>query len=237
MNRFLKIYFLTIALAGAALSGCKTSSSCCCEDGANWTVLFDGKSTDALRGYKVDHFPSEAWKLDGGTLKTLTKEEGGKHVDLMTKEKYTNFELVCEWKVSPGGNSGIIYKVTETGPASHSTGFECQVLDDSQHGDGKKPLTSAGALYALIAPNANKKLKPVGEWNEARIIVKGTHGEHWLNGKKIVEYEQGSPELKGLIAQSKFAKLPTFGTITEGHVCFQNHGQEVWFRNIKIRKL
>ena len=237
MNRYLKIYVLTLALAGAALSGCKTSSTCCNESDANWTVLFDGKSNAALIGYKTDHFPSEAWKIADGTLKTLTAAEGGKHIDIMTREKFTDFEFVCEWKVSPGGNSGIIYKVTETGPASHSTGFECQVLDDAVHADGKKPLTSAGALYALIAPNASKKLMPVGEWNEARIVVKGTHGEHWLNGKKVVEYEQGSAALKDLIAKSKFAKLPTFGTITEGHLCLQNHGQEVWFRNLKIRRL
>jgi hypothetical protein len=135
----------------------------------------------------------------------------------------------------------VIYKVLETkGPAWH-TGYESQILDDTKHGDGKNPKTSAGALYALIAPNQDKVLKPVGEWNSAKIIVKGAHGEHWLNGKKVVEYEQGSKELAALIAESKFGKIKDpevpFGSVKKGHIVFQAHGQEVWFRNIKIRKL
>ncbi|HEY6166459.1 MAG TPA: DUF1080 domain-containing protein [Verrucomicrobiae bacterium] len=235
MTKPTTVFFLALALATAFLQGCKTCDSCC-SDGA-CTVLFDGKSTDAFRSYKSDKFP-EGWAVEGNVLHVLPGKHGG---DLMTKEQFEDFELSYEWKVSPGGNSGVIYKVLETkGPAWH-TGYESQVLDDTGHGDGKNPKTSAGALYALIAPNADKKVKPVGEWNEAKIIVKGAHGEHWLNGKKVVEYEQGSDALKALIAESKFAKIKDpevpFGSVKKGHICFQAHGQEVWFRNIKIQKL
>jgi hypothetical protein len=230
------LLFLALALAAGALQGCKTTCDSCCAPGA-WTALFDGQGTDAFRSYKAETFP-EGWAVEGNVLHVLPGKHGG---DLMTKEQFEDFELSYEWKASPGGNSGVIYKVLETkGPAWH-TGYEAQILDDAVHGDGKNPLTSAGALYALIAPNADKKLKPVGEWNEAKIIVNGKHGEHWLNGKKVVQYEQGSPELQKLIAASKFSKIKDpevpFGSVTKGHICFQAHGQEVWFRNIKIRKL
>ncbi|MBI3879866.1 MAG: DUF1080 domain-containing protein [Verrucomicrobia bacterium] len=235
MNRTQNILFLTLALAVTALTACKSTDSCCAP-GA-WTVLFDGTGTEAFRGYKAEAIP-EGWAVEGKVLHVLPGKHGG---DLMTKEQFEDFELSYEWKVSPGGNSGVIYKVLETkGPAWH-TGYEAQILDDSGHGDGKNPKTSAGALYALIAPNANKKVNPVGEWNAAKIIVHGKHGEHWLNGKKVVEYEQGSPELKALIAESKFSKIKDpevpFGSVTKGHICLQAHGQEVWFRNVKIRKL
>jgi len=229
------LFLIAVAGAFALLQGCKTCDSCC-DDGA-WTALFDGKSTDTLRGYKSDKFP-EGWEVEGNVLHVLPGKHGG---DLMTKEQFDDFELSYEWKVSPGGNSGVIYKVIETKGAAWHTGYEMQVLDDSAHGDGKNPKTSAGSLYALIAPNANKKLKPVGEWNEAKIIVKGAHGEHWINGRKVVEYEQGSPQLAALIAESKFAKIKDpevpFGSVKKGHIIFQAHGQEVWYRNIRIRAL
>lgn len=200
-----------------------------------WTVLFDGKSTDQLRGYKMEGFPDKGWKVEAGALKTIV---GGKEVDLITKDKFQNFEFEVEWKTSPGGNSGIIYNVLEEPSQSYETGPEMQVLDDDKHPDGKTPKTSAGALYALIAPSAEKKLKPVGEWNQARLVIKNKHVEHWLNGVKIVEYEWGSDELKALIAKSKFKDMPLFAKSTVGgHIALQHHGQEVWYRNLKIRKL
>ncbi|MBI5774488.1 MAG: DUF1080 domain-containing protein [Verrucomicrobia bacterium] len=227
----------SLAIVAASLtSGCKSTCDSCCGGADAATALYDGKSLDAFRSYKSDKLP-EGWAMEGDVLHVLPTKGG----DLMTKEQFEDFELSYEWKVSPGGNSGVIYKVLETkGPAWH-TGFESQVLDDSAHGDGKNPKTSAGSLYALIAPNADKKLNPVGEWNAAKIIVQGAHGEHWLNGKKVVEYTQGSPELAALIAESKFAKIKDpevpFGSVKKGHICFQAHGQEVWYRNLKIRRL
>jgi hypothetical protein len=201
--------------------------------GAEWTILFDGKSTDALRGFKRKDFPGANWVIDDGALKTVP----GQDVDLVTKEKYKDFELEFEWKVRPGGNSGVMYRVSEEGQAPWHTGPECQVLDDDKHPDGKNPKTSAGSLYALVAPNSSRKLKPVGEWNQAKISLKNGHVEHWLNGAKVVEYEWGSPEIKKRIAESKFKDLPHFMKEDEGYIDFQHHGDEVWYRKIRVRKL
>lgn len=220
----------------------------------DWEILFDGKSTDKWRAFKGDSFPDKGWKVENGALKTIP---GGEVVDLITKEKYGNFEFELEWKISPGGNSGIIYLVSEDFPQTWNTGPEYQVLDDAKHADGKKPQTSAGAVYALIAPT-NKTLMPVGEWNTARIVVKrkpvpvatdlpaventarvetGSHVEHWLNGKKVAEYDTDSPQFKELIAASKFKDKPRFAKETSGHIALQNHHDEVWYRNIRIRRL
>lgn len=199
-----------------------------------WTVIFNGKSTDKLRAYGQKAFPSDIWVVDGDALKTIP----GKSADIMTKDKFADFELEFEWKVSPGANSGVMYRVAESDkdPAWY-TGPEMQILDDDKHADGKNPKTTAGSLYALIAPNSEKKLKPVGEFNSAKIRVKNNHVEHWLNGAKIVEYEWGSPEVKALIAKSKFAPMPKFMAESTGHIVFQHHGDQVWFRNIRVRKL
>src|SRR5216117_2877723 len=171
-----------------------------------WEVLFDGKSVEKWRGYKMNSFPDHSWKVEAGAIKTIAGAEGP---DIVTKEKLENFEVELEWKVSPGANSGIMYRVSEDFGAPYETGPEMQVLDDDKHSDGKDPKTSAGSLYALIAPTY-KKLKPVGEWNKVRLTVNGNHVEHWLNGTKVVEYELGSPALNALIAQSKFKDMPRF---------------------------
>ncbi|MEY2410333.1 MAG: hypothetical protein QOF48_3003 [Verrucomicrobiota bacterium] len=198
-----------------------------------WITLFDGKPTTQLRGYRMKEFPTNNWVIEDGALKTVP----GKAVDLVSVDKFENFELEFEWKVAPGGNSGVMYHVAETGSAPYNTGPEYQVLDDDKHGDGKNPLTSAGSLYALIAPNKSKSLKPVGEFNSTRIVFNKGHVEHWLNGKKVVEYQWGSDEVKALVAKSKFAGMKDFMSQNEGYVDFQHHGQEAWFRNIRIRKL
>jgi hypothetical protein len=128
-----------------------------------------------------------------------------------------------------------MYRVSEKPGAPYETGPEYQVLDDAKHGDGKNPKTSAAALYALIACNAEKALNPVGEWNKARIVIKGNKAEHWLNKKKVVEYQWGGSETQALIAGSKFKDMPGFAKNASGHICLQDHGDDVWFRNIKIR--
>ena len=201
-------------------------------DAKDWSVLFDGQSTDALRGYKTNAFPDKVWLVEDGALHAIP----GRGVDLVTREKFKDFELELEWKVAPGGNSGVIYRLSEDvpGPAWH-TGPEMQVFDDSRL---KGPSThSAGALYDLIVPNDKAKANPVGEWNRFKVVFKNNHVEHWLNGGKIVEYTWGSPEIQELIAKSKFAKLEKFMKDEEGLIAFQHHGQEVWYRNIRIRKL
>ncbi len=201
-----------------------------------WQVLFAGKSTDAWRGFRRDNFPSKCWVIENGSLKTIAGCDQADRIDLVTKDKYQNFELKLEWRVAPGGNSGVIYLVSEDEDQTWKTGPEMQVLDDEKHADGKNPKTSAGALYGLIAPT-NKTLHTVGQYNKARIIVRNSHVEHWLNGKQILEYDLGSDMVKSLVAQSKFKDYPRFAQNREGHIALQHHGDEVWYRNIRIRAL
>jgi len=201
-----------------------------------WKTLFDGKSTDAWRGSGRDTFPTDVWKVENGELKTI---EGAKDpVDIITKDKYRDFELELEWKIKPGGNSGIIYRVAELPKPSETwhSGPEMQVLDDDKHKDGLDPRTSAGALYALVAP-MGKTLNPPGQWNKVRLVVNGSHVEHWLNGKKVVDADLASPEIKAAIAASKFKAYPRFAQEREGHVALQFHGDEVAYRNVRIRSL
>jgi hypothetical protein len=217
-----------------ALLSLLSASALLAADPAGWETLFDGTSTAKWRGFKKTDFPAKGWVVEGGALKV---EAGGGGGDLVTRDQYGSFELQWEWKVSEGANSGLMYHVSEAFGASYETGPEYQILDDAKHGDGKNPRTSAGALYALIAPNADKQLRPVGEWNKSRLVVHGQHVQHWLNGKLIVQYELGSPELKGLIAQSKFKDMPKFAQEPTGHICLQDHGNTVWYRNIRLKHL
>ena len=198
---------------------------------SEWTVLFDGKTVKGLRGYKQSGFP-DSWEVVDGTLKTVP----GHGVDLISEEVYKNFELELEWKVPKGGNSGIFYFATEEGDYIWQSAPEMQVVDDEKHTDGKNTLTSAGALYALIAPSVNV-VKPVGEFNQVRIKVKNNYVEHWLNGTKIVEYVYGSDMMWDLVAKSKFNKMPLFAKASEGHIGLQGDHGLIWYRNIRIRRL
>ena len=200
-----------------------------------WVVLFDGTRTDAWKGYGKDAPLSACgWLVEAGTLRAAP--EAQTKCDLATKETFKDFDLELEWKVSPGGNSGVMYDVAESDKPSYHTGPEMQVLDDDGHPDGQNPKTSAGSLYALVAP-VGKTLKPVGQWNQARLVKKGAHVEHWLNGTKVVEYELGSPALAALIAESKFKEMPRFAKEGQGRLVLQHHGQEVWFRNVRVKKI
>ena len=198
---------------------------------SEWTVLFDGKTVKGLRGYKQSGFP-DSWEVVDGTLKTVP----GHGVDLISEEVYKNFELELEWKVPKGGNSGIFYFATEEGNYIWQSAPEMQVVDDEKHTDGKNTLTSAGALYALIAPSTNV-VKPVGEFNQVRIKVKNNHVEHWLNGTKIVEYVYDSDMMWDLVAKSKFNKMPLFAKASEGHIGLQGDHGLIWYKNIRIRRL
>ena len=210
------------------------------QETGKWVTLFDGKSVDKLRGYKMDKFPFEAWKIEDGALVAQT---GVPNVDFLTKETYTNFDLTLEWAVSKAGNSGVFYNVQEN--SSHESGngnspnwldnFEFQILDDIDFND-HEPRRSAGSLYDLITP-VNKHLKPVGEFNTLRLLVDHGHVEQWLNGDKVVEYELGSDKLNDLISKSKYAANPNFAKSTSGHIMFQHHGQKVWIKDIKVKRL
>jgi hypothetical protein len=200
----------------------------------DWTVLFDGRSTSAWRGYNRDSFPEGCWLVENGTLKTVPSTYDV--CDLVTRQKYRDFELALEWKLGKGGNSGILYRAAELPgtPMWHSAP-ELQILDDSAHPKAT-PQTLTGALYDLIAP-VDKVVRPIGEWNESRVLVKGNHVEHWLNGRKVLEYELGSEALRARIAASKFKDMKRFAVEKEGYVGWQHHGEEAWFRNIRIRTL
>ena len=174
-----------------------------------------------------------SWVVEDGELHAVP----GAGVDLITRETFGDFELEFEWRVSPGGNSGVIYRVVENDAPSWTTGPEYQVLDDAGHPDGQDPRTAAAALYGLIAPNGDKRLEPVGTFNAGRIVVDDGHVEHWINGSRVVEYEWDGADVRSLIAASKFRDLPGFMSADAGGVVLQHHGEEAWFRNIRIRRL
>jgi hypothetical protein len=198
--------------------------------GRDWIVLFDGRSLQAWRGFRRESVPA-GWQVVSGEL-TRVGEAG----DLITRDQFGDFELELEWKVTEGGNSGIMYRVTEEGEATYETGPEMQVLDDARHKDGATRLTSAGSAYGLYAAPAGV-VKPAGEWNAVRIMVRGDQVEHWLNGTRVVEYRLGSPDWEAKVAASKFSRWPGYGRAASGHIALQDHGDRVAYRDIRIRKL
>ena len=200
------------------------------EKAAGWRLLFDGHTTNGWRGYMQDGMP-EGWQAVDGALTRV-----GRAGDIITSESYRSFELSLEWKIGPGGNSGVFYRAIEGPEAIYMVAPEMQVLDDAGHPDGQSPLTSAGSNFGLH-PAERGVVRPAGEGNEARIVVDGNHVEHWLNGVKLVDYELGSPDWAELVANSKFIEWPEYGTATEGHIGLQDHGDWAAFRHIKIRPL
>ncbi len=197
---------------------------------AGWKLLFDGHTTRGWRGFRKKAFP-DGWAVEDGALTRIAR--GG---DLVSTKQFRDFELALDWKISEGGNSGIMYRVTEGSDATYETGPEMQVLDDERHPDGRAWLTSAGAVYGLYAAPAGV-VRPVGEWNQVRIVVRGHHVEHWLNGVKVVEYELESREWESRVAASKFRQWPAYGRAPKGHIALQDHGDRVWFRSIRMREL
>jgi hypothetical protein len=225
--------FFALTLTGRAADEPAANTLTAKEKENGWKLLFDGKTTDGWRAYKGKDVPA-AWKVIDGALVVSPKNgEGG---DIVTKDQYENFELSIEWKVTKGANSGIMYRVSESKGAPYETGPEYQVLDNKNHADGKEPKTSAASCYAIYAPTKDVT-KPIGEWNKARIVVNGNKVEHWLNGEKVVEYEFGSDDWNKRVAESKFKDAKDYGKEKKGHIDLQFHGDEVAFRNIKIKVL
>jgi Domain of Unknown Function (DUF1080) len=201
---------------------------------AGWQLLFDGKSTHGWHGYGKTSAP-DGWQVIDGML-TRVAMAG----DLVTDAKYANFELMLEWNIEPGGNSGIFYrgveaKDPEARPLYYSAP-EMQVLDDAKHPDGASPLTSAGAAYGLY-PAPRGIVRPPGQWNAVRLLVNGKHVEHWLNGTKMVEYELGGTDWAARVAKAKFKEWPEYGKATSGVIGVQDHGNRVAYRSIKLRVL
>ena len=194
-------------------------------------ILFDGTSLDQWRGYKEEKVGA-GWKIDDGVLKF----DGSGGGDIVTREKFENFEFTFEWAVTESANSGVMYRVRMGDSAPYLSGPEYQILDDAKHNDGKSPLTSAAALYGLYS-RGDAETKPVGEWNTGKIVIQNGKVQHWLNGTLAVESEIGSNEWKAKVKNSKFRDWENFGVIEEGHLCLQDHGDEVWFRNMKVKRL
>jgi hypothetical protein len=214
-----------------------------------WRMLWDGKTTEGWRSARAQEFPEKGWEIEDGVLSVL-ESDGGESTnggDIITRDKFSSFELMLEFKITEGANSGIKYFVDpelNQGPGS-SIGLEYQILDDKEHPDAQKGVKgnrTLASLYDLIpaenlsVPGRNKPFRGVGEWNQARLIVKGNHIEHWLNGFKVLEYERNTPMYRALVAYSKYKDWPDFGELPRGHILLQDHGNLVSFRSIKIRE-
>lgn len=241
---------LTAGARAAAQSAPAPNTLTAAERAAGWRLLFDGRSLAGWRGLGRDTVPAAHWVVDGGTIKKVASGQvpvapdgqplgGG---DLITRDAFGDFELAWEWKVSPGANSGIKYNVgdslsTTLEPRFAAKGFEYQVLDDDRHPDRALATHRSAALYDLLPANARKRLRPVGAWNASRIVFRGPHGEHWLNGEKVVEYDLGTPRMRAALAASKYKDIPWFAERRRGHVVLQDHGDAVWFRSLKVREL
>lgn len=218
------------------------------EKNNGWKLLFDGKTTTGWRGAYKETFPEKGWVVEDGNLTIIASDgsESASYGDIVTTGEYGNFELSFEFKLTEGANSGVKYFVVEHQPKPKGSAFglEYQVLDDDKHPDAKMGSNgnrTVGSLYDLI-PAKDKQINPVGEWNHGRIVVQGNHVEHWLNGKKVLEYERGSAAFRDLVAKSKYAAPEynnngRFGEAPKGHILLQDHGNKVSYRNIKIREL
>ena len=209
----------------------KTNSN----SGGDWKPLFDGKSTAGWRTLGKDAPPAAGWVVEDGTLK-LDKKSGKPGGNIVTEESFNNFELSWEWNIAPVGNSGLKYNLLDP---KKDLGCEYQMLDDEHHPDGVRggKLHQTASLYDLIEPSDARKVKPPGEWNQSRLVVKGNHVEHWLNGVMTVSYEFGSEDLKARVAKSKYKANANFAEKRKSPILFQDHGDSVSLRDIKIRSL
>src|SRR5881396_3611636 len=221
----MRTFYAVLIVIGASLFGEAQQPA------TMWRVLFDGTSLDAWGGYKTDKVPS-GWQIADGSL--VKDAPVG---DIVSKDEFGDFELELEWKIGEAGNSGIFYRGTEEYDHIYWSAPEYQLLDDIKATDNKTRLTCSGAAYALY-PSPDGHLKPVGEWNRTRIVAKGSHVEHWLNGTKLLEYELWSPDWEAKVKDSKFVKYPNFGRAKKGHIAFQgDHEGALAFRNIRVRPL
>ncbi len=231
----------------------KNSASTAAEKADGWTMLWDGRTSAGWRSAKSEKFPEKGWTMHDGVLTVQPSggEESAAGGDIITRKRYANFEFETDFKMTPGANSGIKFFVQPNlSPIDKTTGkptavgsaigLEFQILDDELHPDaklGKDGNRRLGSLYDLIPAPKDKVQKPIGEWNHTRILVQGKHVVFWLNGRKTVEFERGSEDFRKLVAGSKYHNIPDFGEWPDGHILLQDHGDEVSFRNVKIREL
>ena len=248
----LRILIVSLTALSLGVAGQPQNSLTEAEKLAGWQLLFDGSTSTGWEGFQNTPFPATSWAIEDGAIRTLADNSGG---DIVTVSEFENFELVFDWKLVKGGNSGVKYLVQKAwaspGYRPHlsadakrrsmlrATGPEYQLLDDDNLNRRRRgwEYSSSGSLYLLYKPIQDKPVRAAGEWNTSRIVVSGTHGEHWLNGVKILEYEFNSPDFLARVEQTKFKRVPGFGFKGPGHIALTHHNHPVWYRNIKIRAL
>ena len=203
------------------------------EDEAGFKPLFDGKTFNGWRGYGKSAMPDKGWRIQDGMILKVKGERGG---DIITERKFEDFDVRWEWRISRNGNNGLKYLVTEA--RAKGPGHEYQMIDDAGNFDGALGLKhQTAAFYDVLPPKKDRKLHAPGEWNSSRVLLQGTHVEHWLNGEKVLEYELESEAVKIAVAASKFKDAKGFGERGPGHILLTDHGDECWFRNLRLREL
>ena len=195
-----------------------------------WRLLFDGRTTAGWRGFRKQKLPG-GWQAIDGAL-TRVGEAG----DIVTIDEFGDFELTLEWKLAPNGNSGVFYRVIEDDDVMWHMAPEYQIIDNAYNNEPLKPTQHAGANYDLHPPSRDVT-RPIGSWNETRVLARGAHVEHWLNGLKVVEYELWTPDWERRVRESKFKDYPKYGRARRGHIGLQDHGDRAAYRNIRIREL
>ncbi len=227
--RVLALAFASTAFCAAAFAA--DNQLAAKEKAAGWQLLFDGQTLNGWRPYAKK--PIGGWEVVDGTLHAIAKVKGS---ELITEQKFKDFELAWDWKVPLKGNNGVKYFVTEA--RTKSPGPEYQMIDDTGHPDALRGgLHQTASFYDVLPAAADKPVRPAGQWNNSRIVARGQHVEHWLNGKKVLEFELDSPAVKAGIAKSKFKNEAGFGEHIEGHIMLTYHQDDCWFKNIKIREL
>ena len=202
-----------------------------------WVLLFDGETLEGWRGYKRPDASATRWRVDGGqlTVDPAAGQDTRGALDLITRATFEQFELAFDWRVAPGANSGVKYFVLEDRDAA--IGHEYQIIDDERHKDARiGPKRQTASLYDVLAPR-NRPMRAAGAFNHSRVIVRGSRVDHWLNGERVLSYELGSPSLQAAIDQSKFKGIERFGKPQNGHILLQDHGDQVWYRNLRIRRI
>jgi hypothetical protein len=221
------------------------------EKAAGWQLLFDGRTLTGWHGLGFKDTPSGLWVVEDGAIKHVERGKGPLQadgqpltgMDLISDGAWQDFELSWEWKIAEAGNSGLKYNVSEElstkmSPPHAAKGWEYQMNDDEKNEDNKLATHRSGALYDMLPPNDKKKVFPAGQWNRAKIVFRGNHGEHWMNGEKIVEFDLGTAAFDSAFARSKYRLYPEwFATRRKGQIVLQDHDDVVWFRDIKVREI
>jgi hypothetical protein len=227
------ILFCSLAITSFSLFQEKDNILTDAEKKEGWKLLFDGKTINGWRMYR--NVPADGWEIVNGEL--ISKKDGvTKRADLITVDQYDNFELVFDWKIDKGANSGVIYRALENDRPSYESGPEYQLIDDNGYADKLEDWQKSGADYAMHPPS-KLTAKPVGEYNRTRIVANKSHVEHWLNGFKVVDFELWTPEWQQLKEKGKWKDAKDYGMVKKGYIALQDHGGGVRFKNIKLRQL